>query len=554
MSENKIEIYLQTDQTANIFFGDAKTPMKASVVLINTGSETAEATDLQIEVREMKTDSVITVLNVNTGKILPDETVILPIDLSDIKVYGTFAVSIRGEEIEYDTRIARIPFAKQKAYKVGVNTHLSTAQVDRLKVAFGLLSNAGVGWLLDDVLWEQCSPTAEGFTIPKTHIDYADLAKEMGFKLRYMLDARTMDRFYGCGRFPFEGKAREMFIRFVTEVARTFKGKVTGYELISEYDHNAKCHRMMCKKYNEKYAELQKDSYISMKKEDPDALVLHGGTVRKNIPFMRDILEAGAGDYTDALVIHPYPMHIFPVSPMYKSVQTWETMVDWYLAFEALADKYCPGTPIMNTESGWSTYKGINGCSLIQQAAFELQHYISSMVVPSMELVTYYDFSNDGFDENEYEHNLGVIGLRPKEEAEKFHDRYLIKPAFGIFSVIANELCNISFERELDLCQCSACLQFRRDDGKYFTAIWSLESSLGKVTFDKGEFSEGDYALDLFSNRIRGKENGDTVEFCVGDCPLLLFTDRLVDVKDYAIISEMKDFSANAYSAMELFI
>ena len=208
----------------------------------------------------------------------------------------------------------------------------------------------------------------------------------------------------------------------------------------------------------------------------------------------------------------------------------------------------------MNTESGWSTYKGVDGCTLIQQAAFELQHYIASMVVSSMELVDYYDFSNDGISETDYEANLGLLALRPQEEADRFRDCYLVKPAFGIFSVIANELSEISFEREHDLSQCAACLQFRRDDGKYVTAVWSLEGSVGRVSFRKNDFSESDYAIDLFSNRLCGKENGDSVEFSVDDCPLILFTDRLIDPLDYTVISDMKDYSANAYSAMELML
>lgn len=554
MNEHRIELFLQTEQTANIYFGDIQTPMKAAIIISNPGVVIFEGTELKIEVREMKTDRTIAVRQITVGKIPAQETVRLPVDFSDIRVYGTFTVTICGEGIEYETMIARIPPARRRAGKVGVSTHLSTARRETMKIAFGLLSKVGVGWLLDDVLWDQCNPTADGFTIPQTHIDYADLAHEMGFKLRYMLDARTMDRFYGCGRFPYEGKAKEMFLKYVTEVARTFRGKAAAYELISEYDHNAKCLRMLCKDNNIKYARLQKEAYCSIKKEDPDVLVLHGGTVRKNIPFMKDILEAGAGDYTDALVIHPYPMHLFPVSPLYRSVQTWETMVDWYRAFEALADAYCPGKPLMNTESGWSTYKGVNGCTLIQQAAFELQHYIASMVVPSMELVDYYDFSNDGISETDYEANLGLLAIRPKEDTNRFPERYLVKPAFGILSVIANELWAITFERELDLNQCAACLQFKRDDGKYITAVWSLEGSVGRISFAKDAFSENDYAIDLFSNRLHGKKNGDTVEFSVDDCPLILCTDRLIDVLDYSIISEMKDYSANAYSAMELML
>ncbi len=196
----------------------------------------------------------------------------------------------------------------------------------------------------------------------------------------------------------------------------------------------------------------------------------------------------------------------------------------------------------------------MNGCSLIQQAAFELQHYIASMVVPSMELVDYYDFSNDGISETDYEANLGLLAIRPKEDTDRFPERYLVKPAFGIFSVIANELGSICFVRELDLNQCAACLQFKRDDGKYVTAVWSLEGSVGRISFAKDAFSENDYAIDMFSNRLSGKENGDAVEFNVNDCPLILCTDRLIDVPDYAVISEMKDYSANAYSAMELML
>ena len=89
--------------------------MKAAIVVSNTGSGIFEGTEPQIKVYEIKTDRLMSVRQITVGELLAQDTVLLQIDFSDIRVYGTFAVTIRVEGIKYETKIARIPPARRRA-------------------------------------------------------------------------------------------------------------------------------------------------------------------------------------------------------------------------------------------------------------------------------------------------------------------------------------------------------------------------------------------------------------------------------------------------------
>ena len=116
--------------------------MKAAIVVSNTGSGIFEGTELQIKVDEIKTDRLMSVRQIAVGELPAQDSFLLQIDFSDIRVYGTFAVTIRVEGIKYETKIARIPPARRRAYKVGVNTQLSMARQEAMKIVFGLLSKS----------------------------------------------------------------------------------------------------------------------------------------------------------------------------------------------------------------------------------------------------------------------------------------------------------------------------------------------------------------------------------------------------------------------------
>ena len=89
--------------------------MKAAIVVSNIGSGIFEGTEPQIKVYEIKTDRLMSVRQIAVGELLAQDTVLLQIDFSDIRVYGTFAVTIRVEGIKYETKIARIPPARRRA-------------------------------------------------------------------------------------------------------------------------------------------------------------------------------------------------------------------------------------------------------------------------------------------------------------------------------------------------------------------------------------------------------------------------------------------------------
>ncbi len=550
---NSIFLFLDTKQMGNMFFGDPKeTPMITELYIRNDSDVKIESFQIDVKAHSMIDDSVVFSKTLICPTIKQNESVIIPIDFSKIIIYGVFEVKFCGNNVCYETRLCRLHLANRRVKDLAINTHVAANSSDLQDDAIYLMKKIGCTWILDDLLWNQCERKKGEFIIPEQHKRFVEKAKENGFKIRFNTDARDIKTFYGDCYFPVSDETIAVYANYMSTIAKEFKGNVDGYEICSEWDHRAKGRRLEHIATPKAYAKLLTASYKAVKKEDPDALVVLAGTCRKNIRFVEGVLKATDGKYTDALVIHPYPYHLFQVSPCYVCVQTWENLRDWYIEYRDLANKYCPGIPIWNTESGWSSNDGVDGCTEILQAAYSLQHYITSKTVPELEMVTYYDFSNDGVDKENYEHNLGLVGIRKKVEENS--TPYLAKPAFAALSVISSELNNLSFKKEIYISQILSVFQFVRYDGKYITSVWTLENALGKLVFDDDLLSESDYVFDMFGNSIKAEKTDGKIRLSVCDYPVMICSEKPIELFEFNSIDNLKDFTSNEYSAMEMMI
>lgn len=109
------------------------------------------------------------------------------------------------------------------------------------------------------------------------------------------------------------------------------------------------------------YVPLLKRSYEEIKKIDPTLTVLYGGTAGVPLAFIEDSFKAGAGNYFDAMNIHPYNWQGTP-----------ELMLDQIHDLKTLMKKYkLEDKPIWITEVGWSTAKPNTFFREVLPAAFE---------------------------------------------------------------------------------------------------------------------------------------------------------------------------------------
>ncbi|MBB6673991.1 carbohydrate binding domain-containing protein [Cohnella nanjingensis] len=93
------------------------------------------------------------------------------------------------------------------------------------------------------------------------------------------------------------------YANYVYETVSRYKGRIDRWEIWNEPNldgfyrpaHDA-----------EGYAELLKAGYLAAKRADPKATVVMSGLSGTGAAFLKELAAYGAGDYTDAIVIHPY--------------------------------------------------------------------------------------------------------------------------------------------------------------------------------------------------------------------------------------------------------
>lgn len=550
---NNLFIFLDTQQLGNMYFGKiAETPMNAVLKFRNDSENTIDKLNVSINVTDIKSKAKLFSQEFVIEGLVPKQDSCCAVDFSNIKLYGTFDVVISAEWAEnkatYQTKMARVPVAERQIDFLGINTHVSMRSEDLQKIDADLLKKAGCGWIMDDLTWVMCEREKGKFEIPETHRKFAEICKEAGLRIRFLLDARGPQEFYGTGSHPIQDEQIKHFARYCAAVAREFKGYGCAYEVCSEWDHQTKQRKNMHINTPQAYTKLLKASYEAIKAEDPDAIVMHAATGRLDAKFILGIAEAGGAGYTDALVTHPYPYHLFPVSPAYVCTQTWMNLLDQFKVYEVFSEKFFGGVPIWNTESGWSTcINHVNGCTEILQAAYYLQFYLLSKCSKLMDKITFYMLEDINRNWSDYESMLGLLGTI--REGEENDVTYLIKPAYGVLPVMANLLWDIEFERQIVLDDCLTVYQYRNSEGKCVTAFFTMEEVCGDILIGNNEFTDNDNAYDMFSNKVTAKISQDgRAQFFASDYPIILITDKTVENISFENIQNIRDMSNDDYT------
>ena len=146
------------------------------------------------------------------------------------------------------------------------------------------------------------------------------------------------------------------FAKFMTALARRYKGQVAAYEIWNE--PNLAYEWGYLEPDPAAYTKMLKAAYEAIKAVDPDALVISGGLATTgngsddaygDLAFLQGMYEAGAKGYFDALGSHPYAYGRPPdiIDPDGLSLSR---VVDQHEVMQANHDGQ---TPIWITETGW---------------------------------------------------------------------------------------------------------------------------------------------------------------------------------------------------------
>jgi hypothetical protein len=142
------------------------------------------------------------------------------------------------------------------------------------------------------------------------------------------------------------------FGSFMAWLAARFHGRVSAYEIWNEPDS-----RDFFTGSVDQYAALVRAAYPAVKSSDPDALVVLGGPINNNTPWLRSVYQAGARGAFDVLATHPYmgPSDLPPETPDVGSdniyLLTHVAAVRELMVANGDGDK-----PVWFTEMGWSSH------------------------------------------------------------------------------------------------------------------------------------------------------------------------------------------------------
>lgn len=269
--------------------------------------------------------------------------------------------------------------------------------------AIQLMKNAGAKWHRETILWQGVEPAAEG-----AYIGLAPYAaklrnlKDSGIESVCILHGRN--QLYDNGMCPRSEKGIAAYADFCAHVARGLKGVVTHYEIFNEWNSSSFNPSL---ETPETYAKVLKAAYNAIKAVDPDIKVIGCDTADIPLSWMQRVINAGGGDYMDAISVHCYDYTAedgFPEQAFKKKVENFK-------AFLANNDL---NIPIWLSEIGFSTYDYpeitfVPGCTEEVQLNSIVMVGAVNKVYGLFDKFLLYGLNDRGIDRSKVEMNWGVL-------------------------------------------------------------------------------------------------------------------------------------------------
>ncbi|WP_284645079.1 family 16 glycoside hydrolase [Paenibacillus silviterrae] len=281
--------------------------------------------------------------------------------------------------------------------KFGVNTHYSTNWRDDLMEAvrkLGARHHRSHMNLADVFTGEYDSQGRPVFHFEKED-DYLEKVASFGLNqipvLGFLEDTKKAASYDGL----------KLIEDFTRESASRYKDRIRQFETPNEPENYVKPYIPY------EIVQQWKRSYIGAKDGNPDVTFIAGDHTSSVGSVLPPELALGAYHYADAFSWHPYVYNAMPDGAIEKYIDNVSSMLDAYGGWK---DFYL-------TEGGWPTAKGGHpSVSEEVQRDYIVRAFLIYMTQPQVRAWEYYNFKNDGTDENYYEIFWGMTDVdgRPK--------------------------------------------------------------------------------------------------------------------------------------------
>ncbi len=338
---------------------------------------------------------------------------------------GSEALTLSNHNLTATTRF--LPFAILPASSAASSTRFGICEHYLDSRNARLIRLGGFTWLRTDVSWGNVQKEKGQFDWSRLD-KIVKLAQASQIQLLLIVDytapwastgplsASAQDRrYYMPRKYP--------YLWFVKNLVSRYKPQVRYWEIWNEPNLRS----WLSPKTD--YAQLLQMSYTEVKRADPNAVVLMGGTSGAPVDWVQMLKQEGALASFDCYNIHPYHYQKPPEGTLSKNLSN-------FLKGAAEAAR----KPTWITEIGAPT----NIVTLEQQASYLVRDAVLSLAAGVAKFF-WYELADARLDPNDKEANFGILfsDLTPK-------------PAYVAYAVLTRVLGQASYLRQLDLRSSSA--------------------------------------------------------------------------------------------------
>ena len=272
-----------------------------------------------------------------------------------LKTRGYFALTVNTpagpRELDFAI-IAPIDFSRLADSPFGVCAHFITGNWNPDLMA--LLPRLGISQVREDLPWRWVETTQEDvYTFARTDAkghtdsrldDTYNALKKLGIR-EIPVAAYCSNKIYDKTEAPTSARGCAGFGRFCVAALQHFPD-FKQLEIWNEYNGSwGPPKGTPAAQKPILYTQMLKAAYEAVKKDNPQVEVLGGAMVRVPLPYMESLFKAGALDYMDGLVVHPY-------------IGEPEVFYRTFNEARALVKKYNHGKeiPIWATEYSWGNW------------------------------------------------------------------------------------------------------------------------------------------------------------------------------------------------------
>jgi len=314
---------------------------------------------------------------------------------------------------------------------------------EELEKVCKLARDAGIRWEREEFPWSMIEPEKGKFVWDR--FDKAIAAADKGgIKMLGLLDYNNA---WSCPFAPRTAAQRADFANYAYETVSRYKGSIKYWEIWNEENIG-----VFWWPYPNPtdYVALLREAYVAVKRADPTAQVLLGGTSGADLAWIDSVYRAGGGDYFDVMAFHPY---------IEMSALDDERYVQNMFYIRMAMQRYGGVKPAWLTEVGWPTTRG--GITPEQQAANYAKMVAHSLTSGYVAKILPYDFRDDSEDPDYGEANFGIMTRD-----------YSAKPAYRAYGFLANRLANYIAARRDDPAPGIIGYRFTLADGELYM-LWT---------------------------------------------------------------------------------